>query len=53
MKFIHYLEKVSGIDIYGMTSFFIFFSLFLVMFWWAMKADEKLIDEVKNIPLKP
>jgi len=51
MKFVHYLEKISGLDVYGITSFFIFFTLFLVMLWWALKADDRLIEEVKNIPL--
>ena len=51
MKFVNYLEKISGIDVYGITSFFIFFTLFLVMLGWALKADDRLIEEVKNIPL--
>jgi hypothetical protein len=52
MKFIHYLEKIAGVDVYALSSFGIFFSFFLIMAFWAFKADKKLIDEMNNIPLK-
>ena len=29
MKFIHYIEKISGIDVYGVISFAIFVLFFL------------------------
>lgn len=51
MKFINYLENITGVSIYAMTSFFIFFSFFLAMSLWAWKADKKLIDKINNIPL--
>jgi len=51
MKFIHYLESISGIDIYALASFFIFFTFFVLMTIWALKADKKMIDEISNIPL--
>jgi len=51
MKFIHYLEKISSVSIYGIASFIIFSSFFIIMLIWALKADKKLIDEIKNIPL--
>lgn len=52
MNFINYLEKITGVDIYAMISFFIFFTFFIVMALWAWKADKKLIDTLSNIPLK-
>lgn len=52
MKFINYLEKISGVDIYGMASFLIFFIFFIVITIWALKADKKLIKELSEIPLK-
>ncbi len=51
MKFIHYLEKISSISAYGIASFAIFGSFFIIMLIWALKADKKMIDEIKNIPL--
>jgi cbb3-type cytochrome oxidase subunit 3 len=51
MKFIHYLESISGVDTYALTSFLIFFTFFILMSIWAFKADKKMIDEISNIPL--
>lgn len=51
MKFINYIEKVSGIDIYGLSSLTIFFLFFLVMLTWVFKADKKKIKEISRIPL--
>lgn len=51
MKFVNYLEKITGVDIYALTSFSIFFVFFIVMTLWALKADKNMIEEIKNIPL--
>jgi hypothetical protein len=51
MKFINYLEKITGVDVYGMSSFMIFFTFFVIMALWAWKADKKLIDKINRIPL--
>ena len=45
MKFINYLEKITGVDIFALTSFGIFFTFFIVMVLWAWKADKKMINE--------
>jgi hypothetical protein len=52
MKFINYLEKITGVDIYALTSFGIFFTFFIVMVLWAWKADKKMINEISQIPLE-
>ncbi|MEX6686019.1 CcoQ/FixQ family Cbb3-type cytochrome c oxidase assembly chaperone [Danxiaibacter flavus] len=52
MKFIHYLEKITGVDIYAMAAFIIFFSIFIIMAIWAWKADKKMINYLRNIPLE-
>lgn len=52
MKFIHYIEKVTGIDIFGLTSLIIFFVFFVGVLFWVIKADKKLMDEVNELPLK-
>ena len=51
MKFINYLENITGVDVYGMSSFLIFFTFFIIMALWAFRADKKLIDVLSNIPL--
>ncbi len=51
MKFINYLEKITGVDIYALSSFMLFFSFFIIMALWAWKADKKLIDRINRIPL--
>lgn len=52
MKFINYLEKITGVDVFAMTSFMIFFTFFIIMAIWAWKADKKLIDKLNNLPLE-
>ena len=52
MKFINYLEKITGVNIYAVSSFSIFFVFFLLMVLWAWKADKKMIEEISRIPLE-
>jgi cbb3-type cytochrome oxidase subunit 3 len=51
MKFIHYLEKVAGVDIMGMLSLIIFFLFFTVMLTWVFKTKKRTFEEVRRIPL--
>jgi len=51
MKFINYLEKVSGVDIFGLASLIIFFLFFLVMLTWVFKTKKKSYQEISRIPL--
>jgi cbb3-type cytochrome oxidase subunit 3 len=51
MKFINYLEKISGVSIFGLSSFIIFGLFFLLVLVWAFRADKKMIDEIRRIPL--
>lgn len=51
MKFINYLEKISGVSIYGLSSFLIFGTFFLLVLFWSFKADKNLIEEIRQIPL--
>lgn len=51
MKFINYLETISGISIYGLGSLLIFGIFFLLVLIWTFKADKNLIEEVSRIPL--
>lgn len=52
MKFINYLEKISGVSIYPLTSFLIFGLFFIAILVWVMKADKKMFDQISNIPLE-
>ena len=51
MKFINYLESISGVGIYPMVSFTIFFLFFVGVSLHLAKADKKHLEEVSNIPL--
>lgn len=51
MKFINYVEKISGISIYGMSSLILFGAFFLGMLIWTIKADKGMIEEIRQIPL--
>lgn len=51
MKFINYLEKVSGVDIYGLVSLTIFFLFFLAMLTWVIKTRKKNFRDISRIPL--
>jgi len=51
MKFIHYLEKTAGVDIFGMISLCIFVLFFLVMITWVFKTKKKTFSEISRIPL--
>jgi hypothetical protein len=51
MKFIHYLEKITGVSIYPLTSFVIFGVFFLLMLTWVLKTDKKTIRKISRIPL--
>jgi cytochrome c oxidase cbb3-type subunit IV len=51
MKFVHYLEKTTGVSIYPLLSFVIFGLFFLIMLIWVIKADKKTINDISRIPL--
>jgi hypothetical protein len=51
MKFINYLEKISGVSVYGMSSLVLFVGFFVVMLIWTIKADKGMIKEISRIPL--
>ena len=51
MKFVHYLEKITGVSIYPLVSFVIFGLFFLIMLTWVLKTDKKTIQRISRIPL--
>ena len=51
MKFIHYIEKIGGVDIYGMVSLSIFVIFFSVMLIKVFRTDKEKIKEISRLPL--
>jgi cbb3-type cytochrome oxidase subunit 3 len=51
LKFIkHHMTSISGIEIFPVISFLIFFLFFIGLIYWVMKMDKKSIDQVANLP---
>ncbi|TND08281.1 MAG: hypothetical protein FD123_2423 [Bacteroidetes bacterium] len=51
MKFVHYLEKIAGVEIYPLLSLAVFFIFFILLLWWAFRADKRYIEYMRRIPL--
>ena len=51
MKFINYLEGITGVGIYPLTSLIIFFLFFSGLAIWAFLADKNYITRLKQLPL--
>ncbi|MCP4457375.1 MAG: CcoQ/FixQ family Cbb3-type cytochrome c oxidase assembly chaperone [Cytophagales bacterium] len=52
MKLIkHHLETITGIEIYPLISFVIFFLFFTGLFIYVYRMDKSKIKEITNIPL--
>lgn len=51
MKFIHYIEKVSGVSIFGLISLMVFVLFFIIMLAWVFKTKKSGFREVSRIPL--
>jgi cytochrome c oxidase cbb3-type subunit IV len=51
MKFINYLEHITGIGIYPLLSLMIFFGFFVAVGIFVLRANKGYITRLKNIPL--
>jgi hypothetical protein len=51
MKFVHYLEKITGVSIYPLLSLVIFGLFFIAVLFYVWKADKKTIHKISRIPL--
>lgn len=52
LKFVkNHMDSISGIEIYPIISLLIFFTFFVVLFWWVFTAKKDYIKKVSNIPL--
>ena len=52
MKFINYLETITGVSIYPLTSLLIFVFVFVLFSVLVMRTDNAFIDHMKNLPLE-
>ncbi|NCO62880.1 MAG: CcoQ/FixQ family Cbb3-type cytochrome c oxidase assembly chaperone [Flavobacteriales bacterium] len=53
LKFVkNYMETISGVEIYPIISLLIFFTFFVILFWWVFTAKKEYINQVSNIPLE-
>lgn len=52
MKFINYLESISGVSIYPLISLLIFFSFFVAVSFYVFKTPKQQMQEKGNIPLE-
>ena len=52
MKFAkQYLETIEGVELYPIISLLIFFSFFVILFWWVFTAKKEYIQKVSEMPL--
>jgi len=53
LKFVkNHMESITGIEIYPMISLLIFFSFFVILFWWVITAKKDYINKVSSLPLE-
>lgn len=45
------METIAGIEIYPIISFLIFFTFFVLMLIYVLRADKNRMSEIANIPL--
>jgi len=45
------METIDGIEIYPIISLLIFFTFFVVLFWWVLTAKKDYIKDVSHLPL--
>jgi len=46
------MESIDGIEIYPIISLVIFFTFFVLLFWWVITAKKDYIKNVSNLPLE-
>ncbi|MBT8196204.1 MAG: CcoQ/FixQ family Cbb3-type cytochrome c oxidase assembly chaperone [Bacteroidia bacterium] len=52
LKFVkHHMETITGIEIYPLISFCIFFVFFVVLLVWVMRTNKNHIARMKSLPL--
>jgi cytochrome c oxidase cbb3-type subunit 4 len=52
MKFINYLESITGIGVYPLVSLLIFFLFFIGVTFYVVLARKEYFDILSNLPLR-
>jgi len=52
MKFINYLESISGVSVFPLTSLIVFFLFFILVGLKVYLMDKNVLNEVMNLPLR-
>lgn len=52
MKFINYLQSISGIGIFPLISLLLFFLFFTAVAWYVFRVDKTYIERSKRIPVE-
>lgn len=51
LKFVkNHMESITGIEIYPIISLLIFFTFFVILFWWVFSAKKDYLKTVSNLP---
>lgn len=54
LKFIkHHVDTISGIGIYPLLSFIVFFLFFLAVLWWVFTVRRSHIEHMAALPITP
>lgn len=51
MKFINYLESITGIGIYPLTSLMVFVIFFSLVTFYVWKGNKKHFEKLSNLPI--
>lgn len=51
MKFINYLESITGIGVYPLVSLFIFLGFFTLVGIYVIKGRKEYFDHLSNLPI--
>ncbi|MBK7098979.1 MAG: CcoQ/FixQ family Cbb3-type cytochrome c oxidase assembly chaperone [Sphingobacteriales bacterium] len=51
MKFVNYLERITGVGIYPMISLLIFTALAVLVVIYVVHTSDETVNEMKNLPL--
>lgn len=51
MKFVNYLEKISGVGIFPMISLILFTIVFILVVIYAFRTPNETVKKMENLPL--
>jgi hypothetical protein len=51
MKFVHYLDKIQGVNVYALTAFGIFALVFIGALVHVFSTDKATLQNISRIPL--